>query len=673
MSGDSNLLHDIVNHQNLSLPDLVNTFLVYIVGFIEKPRYEDYVPCRPALARIYQEDEIAFTLIAQKIKERFGIPFSKLSADVKTLIVENNGEPTRSRESQADLLLSLSHDLVLFHDEFREPYAVINSNGHQEIWKCRSKMFRLFLRHRFFQQHQKAPSTEAFNAALGVLEGQAVFDGQQYQLHNRVAWHDDAIWYDLSDSLWRAVKISAQGWEIVNQPPVLFRRYAHQASQVTPVHGGTLALLKKYANLTAAALTLLQVTLGTYLIPDIPHPGLHPHGQHGAGKSFLLRIVRQLIDPSQVSLLSFPNDKAELAQQLAHHYCPFYDNVSTIPQWISDALCRAVTGEGFTKRELYSDDDDVIYKFRRCIGLNGINVAATAPDLLDRLVLAEMNRIEADERKEEKTLWVEFEQDRPKILGALFDAVAGAIRRKPGVVLSSRPRMADFAMWGEAIAQELGYFKAHFIALYQANIQAQHQEVVRGHAVAAAIVELMGTLPTWEGTATELYQALVAVAEQIKLDTKDPSWPKAPNALTRRLKEVLFNLREVGITVSFGDDNKKRSTVRLEKSPEKPPAPPAPSNPTDSQGFQTGDISGDISQDPQNLRETSGSKQQQNPILGDAGDSGDISPSLSGSDENNDGDAPSDIYSNGTHLTETSDGDWDTREPPLTTEDAEVF
>ena len=64
-----------------------------------------------------------------------------------------------------------------------------------------------------------------------------------------------------------------------------------------------------------------------------------------------------------------------------HNYICYFDNVSEIKEWISDQLCRAVTGSGFSKRELYSDDDDIIYNFRRCIGFNGINLGATKADL----------------------------------------------------------------------------------------------------------------------------------------------------------------------------------------------------------------------------------------------------------------------------------------------------
>ena len=298
-------------------------------------------------------------------------------------------------------------------------------------------------------------------------------------------------------------------------------------------------------------LKMNKVVLCTCFIPHISHPIVDAHGEKGAGKTFLDLVFRKVVDPSQVPILSFPRDQANLAQQLAHHYCPRYDNVSRIQPWISDVLCRAVSGEGFTKRELYSDDEDIIYKFRRCIGLNGINVAATATDLMDRVILVEMDRIEGTKRKEELRLWDDFERDKPKILGAIFGLVSKAMGIKGSLVISELPRMADFAVWGEAIWRAMGEKYGGFLELYAKNLEAKNQEVVSGTPVAAAIVELMDSKPEWQGPATSLLEALETAAKELKLDTDAKSWPKAPHILTRRLKEVISNLREIGIQITF--------------------------------------------------------------------------------------------------------------------------
>lgn len=487
------------------------------------------------------------------------------------------------KKGQVEQLVKLAEGMTLFHDEFREAYSVIKVNGHNEVLRCRSKNFHRYLAYLFYNQQRKPPSNEALNSALGIIEAKAFYDGEQHALHNRVAWHDSAIWYDLSDGEWRAVKITGQGWEIVDNPPILFRRYSHQAPQVEPLQGGSLDLLDRYVNLSGASVELWKFVLCVYLVPDIPHPILHSHGEHGAGKSCLNRVARALVEPSLTPLLSFPRNMAELAQQLSHHYFVPYDNVGTIQPWISDALCRAVTGEGFTKRELYSDDEDVIYRFRRCIGLNGINITATATDLMDRLILFDMNRIEQQNCREEIELLKGFEADQPKILGAMLDALVTAMQIKPNLILENLPRMADFAVWGEAVSQATGKEPNEFLNLYMGNIHGKNEEVVFGHPVASAVMGLMQDRDHWDGTATALLADLGEVAEQLKLDTKDNDWPKAPNSLTRRLKEVVSSLRDVGVNV--GLDKPERKQISIDKVCKISSESSEPSNSNDYKGL----------------------------------------------------------------------------------------
>ena len=45
--------------------------------------------------------------------------------------------------------------------------------------------------------------------------------------------------------------------------------------------------------------------------------------------------------------------KHEFIQQLSHNYLCFYDNVRHEPRWLSDEVCRAITGGASTKRKLY--------------------------------------------------------------------------------------------------------------------------------------------------------------------------------------------------------------------------------------------------------------------------------------------------------------------------------
>jgi len=469
--------------------------------------------------------------------------------------------------SQADRLVCLlvAEGVELFHDQVGDTFAVVPVGEHREIWPCRGRHLKRWLAGRLWQAEGKAAGSEALSAALNVIEAQARFDGTERELHNRVALHEGAIWYDLADRDWRAVRITARGWEIVTDPPVLFRRYSHQRPQVEPVRGGNLHDLRRFVNLRDGAQFLLcEVYLVSCFIPDFPHPIPDVHGGQGTAKTTLLRILRRLIDPSAVEVLSLPHDRTEFVQQLAHHWTPYYDNITDLSAWASDALCRASTGEGFTKRELYSDDDDVIYQFRRCPGLNGINVAARRPDLLERCLLLELDAIPKDRRRPEKQLWREFEEARPRLLGAIFDALSRAMALLDSVHLPELPRMADFAVWGCAIAEAIGYPQADFLAAYGGNQQVRNDEALQASPVAVMVLALMEDREEWKGTASQLLTELEKLTGQHGVNTQSKDWPKAANALSRELNKVRTNLAVAGIGIERGSEGTHR-WVRLHK------------------------------------------------------------------------------------------------------------
>lgn len=458
-----------------------------------------------------------------------------------------------SRLSQADKLVKLVEEnrIQLFHTPTGVAYARMAIEGHSEIRRCRSQGFKQWLSRQLYLSEAKTPNSDALNSAIIAIEGKAVFDGQTHELHNRVAFHEGAIFYDLADDKWRAVRITAEGWQIIDNPPIIFCRFQHQKPQVEPQHGGDPRRLLDFVNLKddKDQEFVLMVYVPTCFIPDIPHPIIHLHGEQGSAKTTQLRLLGSLIDPSLEELLMLPRDVNELAQKLHHHWVCYFDNLTDLPDWISDVLSRAVTGIGFGKRELYTDEGDVIYQLKRVIGLNGINVVAIKPDLLDRCILLELKQIPDNQRMKEKEVLADFEQAKPQILGGFFDILSKAIGIHPTLAMKALPRMADFAQWGAAIAQALGRSVDDFVSAYMVNIQSQNTEVLTSNPIAAALLAFMEKRTSYEGTAAELLDELTQKAEQMKIKTTMKSWPKAPQVLTRRLNELKSNLRRGGIDV----------------------------------------------------------------------------------------------------------------------------
>jgi hypothetical protein len=82
--------------------------------------------------------------------------------------------------------------------------------------------------------------------------------------------------------------------------------------------------------------------------------------------------------------------------------------------------------------------------------LNGIEDVISRPDLSDRAISLTLNQIGEVQRRPEAELWREFEIARPRILGAVLDAMVHGLRTLGGVQLERLPRMADFALWAAA-------------------------------------------------------------------------------------------------------------------------------------------------------------------------------------------------------------------------------
>ena len=114
------------------------------------------------------------------------------------------------------------------------------------------------------------------------------------------------------------------------------------------------------------------------------------------------------------------------------------------------ALCRLATGGGFAVRQLYTDQDEVLFDAARPVSLNGIEDIVERPDLADRAVFLTLEPIPEERRRPEAEIRAAFEAERPRILGALLDAVVEGLKNLPETRLPKLPRMADFALWATA-------------------------------------------------------------------------------------------------------------------------------------------------------------------------------------------------------------------------------
>jgi DNA polymerase elongation subunit (family B) len=422
-------------------------------------------------------------------------------------------------------------------------------------------------------------TTENLNNVLRVLEAKAAFSGNPpKELELRVSKYDNgnSILYDLTNTHWQIVKVTDKDWSI-EYAPIIFRRHSNQIPQVYPAKKHAHNIFDKFIDLlnikdSEDNKLLLKIYIISLFYPDIQHPALMLYGEKGTAKSTLQELIKMLADPSSIKTLAFSRNIESMVQKLAHNYLCYFDNVSKIHGSISDILCRAVTGSGFSKRELYSNDDDVIYDFKRCIGINGINLGATKSDLIDRGLVVEHKPIPKTSKRLLKEIWQRFYEIRPELLGYIFDILVKVLQFQKenieGLKLREYPRLADFAEVGEIISRCIGYKPGKFIEAYFRNIDLQTREVVENDVVGKAIeIFINSKVPfLWNGTITELLDLLTKIAQDnMNIKTSNGKlWPQAPNSLSRRINLIKADLRSIGIIVEKDslDKSDRQWTIR---------------------------------------------------------------------------------------------------------------
>jgi len=477
----------------------------------------------------------------------------------RVLELLNNAEPPSKKDekrTQAQIVTELADEAILFHTPAGEAYAHVAVADHKETWMLRRRGFRQWLVRKFYEAYDKPPAAQALQDAIVLLEAKAQFDSPELPVYVRVAEYGGRIYIDLCDKKWQAVEIGPQGWRLTADPPVRFRHTTGMQALPVPVTGGSITLLRNLINVGDENNWVLCASwLVAACRPRGPYPILILLGEQGSAKSTMERLLRRVIDPSAALVRTPPRHEPDLLIAATNSWILAYDNLSGLPPWLSDSLCRLATGGGYSTRELYTDSEEVFFDAMRPVMLNGIDHLAERADLADRAVILNLPRIEHEERKDEASLYAEFERDLPSILGALLTAVSCGLAQLPHTRLQRKPRMADFALWATAAEAALGFGAGAFMNAYAGNRAEAVAETLESDPVGAAILALLCALAEqkktehWEGTCKALKQDLEKlIEEEVK---KERTWPNSPRALSSRLRRLTTFLREFGIKVTF--------------------------------------------------------------------------------------------------------------------------
>lgn len=311
-----------------------------------------------------------------------------------------------------------------------------------------------------------------------------------------------------------------------------------------PIACGDLAPLWGLINIPENQRLLVIAWLIESLRPDTPFPVLELIGEQGSAKSTTQSLLRRLIDPNACDLRAAPKAVEDIFVTAGISWLVSYENISHLSPQMQDALCVLATGGGFAKRKLYTDADESVIIVKRPIVLNGISIAVTAQDLIDRTISIEtpviMRRMEINE------ICRIYEEKHPTLFGALLDIFAKSLERSAKVELpvENCPRLIEFTRLGMAIADVMGFEQTAFLNSFNESRSESIARTIDSSPVASALIEWFDRR---NRQTTQLpIKTLFAQVEIFKPNNSD-SWPRSAKGFGDAMRRVAPALRQMGI------------------------------------------------------------------------------------------------------------------------------
>lgn len=549
--------------------EAVQTLACLLAFWTQDPAQIERIMCLSPLCKGYgkwNREDIRRRCI-MKAKDTVTNHYTPPAASVN--VMKDTDTTTAAKESQADALVAISAEAEVFHDSRNIAYATVRVDGHRENHPIKGSGFSGWLRQKYWATRQKAPTEKSMSDAIATIAARAQFDGAKIETSLRVAEHDGHVYIDLCNESWEAVEVTPTGWNVMAEPPVRFTRKPGMLSIPTPVHGGSIDLLRALVNAADDDTWIMVVSwlLGA-LNPRGPYPILVVGGEQGSAKSSMCRMLRALVDPNEASMRSAPTSTRDLAIACRNSRTIGMENVSSIPRWLSDDLCSVATGSAFATKTNYTDDEETLFSACCPIIINGIEELAHRGDLAQRSISLCLSTIPESARRKESVIAAEFESARPAILGALLSAVSAAIGNSD-VTIDDLPRMADFAAWVCAAESALPWASGRFITAYRANIKRGQAVAVDSAAIGPVLEKLIANHGgRWSGTLSELLRILdiMSGGEGWESSYRRPKdFPQTAKGLSGQIRRLAPSLRAAGIDVDFNGHSRNGNMVTFQR------------------------------------------------------------------------------------------------------------
>ncbi|NDF98762.1 MAG: hypothetical protein EB101_07535, partial [Chitinophagia bacterium] len=447
---------------------------------------------------------------------------------------------TKRRQSVADVLVRLAQTRYRFTVGDDGDALAIPLNGSPLAKPLRGDgSFQDDLARLHHRETGKVPATNSVKEAVSVLGGIAR-EKEREPVYYRRADLNGRLVVDIGETTGAVVEIDGDGWRILETSPVVFRRSETLGRLERP----TTANLDAFREFVPADEAEFRQVVAWLVAShfDVPRPILFPEADQGAGKTTLVRRLKRLTDPSHAEVNPAPRDERHWRTLATNSHVAVFDNVSRIEAWLSDALCRAVTGDGAVERTLYTDNAPKVYAFRRAMILTSIHLSSLRGDLTERLLPVRLRRIPDHQRRTERELDDSFQEKLPEILAGLYELTAKVLARLHHVELRNPPRMADFARILRAIDYATGW---DTFSTYGETTRSIVAHVAENDEVGSALLDYAKSLT---GTTTHTTKELLEIVRERTRFTSQ-TFPRDAQQLGKRLSYLAEPLRKAGVVI----------------------------------------------------------------------------------------------------------------------------
>lgn len=488
--------------------------------------------------------------------------------DLLKLYPDKRMLPPRRRKSEAEeekIVDTLLRDIeeeqhIFYHDRREIPYVSIVKDGVMQYMEVSGNDYKKYLRYMHYEKYSKAVPKDALQLVLDTLAVKALVEGKEITPAYRCAYYDGKIFYYLADQEQTVICIDENVYRVISESPVPFIKKQNMSEQVMPVRSkySLKTLGKKYWQFASADDRILHwILVVSRFIAEGSQPLIYYFGDRGSAKSTSMKLDKMIVDPSAIDLKALPKNISDVVAAVSNQYIVCFDNVSHISSELSDIFCIVATHGYYAKRKYYSDNEEYAVKLNARVSFSGITNLSGKPDLIDRMVCLKLNRIDSSKRRTEEEIMKEFQTDLPYILDRIFRILSKAIPIYNELKLERLPRMADFAKWGYAISEAMGYGGERFLKIYDNNQNDLLENMVSEDSVITVLIKAMKKYHYFRGTVTELLSSLTDMAAEMKMDTK-VGWARDASSLSRKLYENQSVLSMFGISVSRGKSNGER-------------------------------------------------------------------------------------------------------------------